>query len=454
MSARGAGTTIAVVAAIGTWLGSATAVHAALDAQTVTIGGEVRERYEFRDNADFNEDASDTLSFIASRIRLHLNYEVAPDIAAFIQIQDARIFGGEASTVSNDNLLDLHQGYVSIKNVGSTSLVLGRQELFFGDHRLVGHFGWNNVGRSFDGLRMTYLAAPVKVDFWATSPKVYGTNTGASPAFTPSNREHQTFYGIYGSIKTAPATVEPYVMYLLDGGNAGELNAAGTALLSPITAPAARGQSRITVGLRADGKVASEAIDYTAEAAFQTGGMDGRGTTPASDIAAHAFALKGGYTAPVAFKPRVGFEFDRASGDSDPADDKFETFENLFPTNHPFYGFMDYVGWRNMQDIRLSLSVKPTASSGVSLDYHRFSLAEESDNWYQASGAIFRPTPASNTETDLGQEVDLVAYVMLKERIRVEVGYGRFMPGDYVDVNFPTATDASDWFYMQAGVGF
>jgi hypothetical protein len=442
---------LAAFAAVGT---VAPRAYGALDAQVVTIGGEVRERYEFRDNADFNKDANDTLSFIASRIRLHLNYEVTPDVAAFIQIQDARIFGGEVSTVSNDNILDLHQGYVSIKNVGPTSLILGRQELAFGEHRLVGHFGWNNVGRSFDGLRVTYLAAPTRVDFWATSPKVYGANTGSSPAFTPSNREHQEFYGIYGSIKTAPVTVEPYVMYLLDGGNAGELNTAGTALLSPITAPAARGQSRVTVGLRADGKVASETVDYTGEAAYQTGSMDARGTTPESDISAYAVVIKGGYTVPVAMKPRIGVEYDRASGDSNSTDDKFETFENLFPTNHPFYGVMDYVGWRNMQDLRLSLSAKPSATTGVSLDYHKFSLAEDSDNWYQASGAVFRTTPASNTESDLGQEIDLVGYVMVKEKVRIEAGYGRFMPGDYVDVNFPTANDASDWFYLQVGASF
>lgn len=449
--------TVAVFVAIGVWLGNAVAADAALDAQVVTIGGEVRERYEFRDNADFNSNVNDTLSFIASRIRLHLNYEVTPDVAAFIQIQDARIFGGEVSTESNDNLLDLHQGYVSIKNVGPTSFILGRQELAFGEHRLVGHFGWNNVGRSFDGLRVTYLAAPTRVDFWAVSPKVYGTNTGASPTFgqtTVPNREHQEFYGIYGSIKTAPVTVEPYVMYLLDGGNAGELNAAGTALLSPITAPAARGQSRVTVGLRADGKVAAEAIDFTGEAAYQMGSMDARGTTPESDISAHAMVIKAGYTAPVGIKPRIGIEYDRASGDSNRTDDKFETFENLFPTNHPFYGVMDYVGWRNMQDMRLSFSVKPSATSGVSLDYHRFSLVEDDDNWYAASGAVFRTTPVNNTESDLGQEIDLVAHLMVKEKLRIEIGYGRFMPGDYVDVNFPAATDASDWFYAQVGTSF
>jgi hypothetical protein len=107
-----------------------------------------------------------------------------------------------------------------------------------------------------------------------------------------------------------------------------------------------------------------------------------------------------------------------------------------------------------MWDIRLSFSAKPSASSGVSLDYHRFSLAEENDNWYQASGAVFRTTPAGNAESDLGQEIDLVGYMMVKEKVRIEAGYGRFMPGDYVDVNFPAATDASDWFYLQVGTSF
>jgi hypothetical protein len=435
-------------------LGDPLAARAALDAQVVTIGGEVRERYEFRANADFNKNAADTLSFIGSRIRLHLNYEVTPDITALIQIQDARLFGGEVSTASNDNLLDLHQGYVMVKNVGPTSLTIGRQELAFGDHRLVGHFGWSNIGRSFDGLRVAYLAAPVRVDFWGVSPKVYGTNTGAAPAFTPSNREHQEFYGIYASIKTTPVTVEPYVMYLLDGGDAGELNAAGTALLSPIKAPAARGQSRVTVGVRADGKAASEAIDVAVEGAYQLGSMDARGTTPKTDISAYAVALKAGYTAPVGIKPRIGIEYDRASGDKDRTDDTLGTFENLFPTNHPFYGYMDYVGWRNMQDVRLSFSAKPSTSTGVSLDYHRFSLAEKDDNWYAASGAIFQTTPANNTESDLGQEIDLVGYMMVKEKIRIEAGYGRFIPGDYMDVNVPAATDASDWVYLQVGTSF
>jgi len=435
-------------------LGDPLAARAALDAQVVTIGGEVRERYEFRDQADFNSNASDTLSFIGSRIRLHLNYDVTPDIIFFIQFQDARLFGSEATTFSNDNNVDLHQGYLMVKNLSAMNLTIGRQELMFGDSRLVGNFGWSNTGRSFDGLRVTYLAAPVRVDLWGTTVKQYGTTiANPNPSFTPatSNRDAQQFYGLYGSLKTALAVVEPYVLYFLDTGNATP---------SVIKAPLTTGQRRATLGLRVDGKVAKDSIDFTGEGAYQVGSMDARpliGTTPASpesDIAAYAIAIKAGYTAPIGMKPRVGIEYDRASGDEDRTDDKFQTFENLFPTNHLHYGYMDYVGWRNMQDLRFSIGIKPVASAGVSLDYHRFSLAEKDDNWYAASGAVFKTTPPGNTESDLGQEIDLVAYTMVKEKLRVEAGYGRFLPGDYVDANFPAATEASNWVYLQVGTSF
>ncbi len=427
--------------------------EAALDAQVVTIGGEVRERYEFRDNADFNSNASDTLSFMGSRIRLHLGYEVTPDIAFFFQMQDSRLFGSETSTASNEKNLDLHQGYLTVKNLaGPLTMTLGRQEMIFGDSRLVGNFGWSNIGRSFDGVRLTYIPGSIRMDLWAAMSKQFGTNVGADPAFVPtsavpsvSNRDTQQFYGLYTTVNTGTVYLEPYVMYLKDTGNIGT---------SQITDPLAPAQDRVTLGLRIDGKVAGDSLDFTGEAAYQTGTMAARGTTPESDISAYAFAVKAGYTVPITVKPRIGIEYDMASGDDNLSDDKFKTFENLFPTNHIHYGYMDYVGWRNMQDLRFSLGIKPTPTSGVSLDYHRFSLAEKADHWYRASGNVFMSTPTGNSETDLGQEINLVAYTMLKEKLRLEAGYGHFFPGNYVKVNFPAATDDSDFLYLQATVSF
>ena len=425
--------------------------------EKLTVGGEIRGRYEFRDNADFNANVNDTLSFISSRVRLHASYELTPDFAFFLQIQDSRLLGSEASTASNEKNLDLHQGYFMVKNLaGPLALTFGRQEMVYGDSRLVGNFGWSNIGRSFDGLRLTYLQSLYRADFWAMVTKVFGPNTGPDPAFSPSNNESQQFYGLYSSIKADPVSIEPYLMYLRDTGNAAEVDASGN-LVSPITAPAARGQNRVTIGLRINGKGGKgigDAVDFTGEAAYQLGTMDARGTTPKSDISAYALAVKAGYTLPLTLMPRLGVEYDRASGDKDPTDDRAQTFENLFPTNHIHYGIMDYVGWRNMQDLRFSLGIKPGKASGVGLDYHLFSLAEKADNWYRASGAPFFRSPPGNSKSDLGQEIDLVAYTIVKEKLRLEAGYGHFFRGDYVKVNFPTTNHDSDFGYLQAGIGF
>jgi len=446
-------TLLKIVIVVG--ISAAGGAEAALDPERWTIGGEIRERYEFRNNADFDHKIDDTLSFVGSRIRLQLGYEATPDIGVFIQIQDSRLFGSETSTGSNEKNLDLHQGYLVVRNLaGPLTLTLGRQEMIFGDSRLVGNFDWSNVGRSFDGLRFAYILDLIRVDLWAVITKEFGSNIGPDPAVSVSNHKSQQFYGIYTAMKIVPFFLEPYVMYLRDTGNAGEVDPVSGNLVSPITAPAARGQDRVTIGLRLGGKLMDDAIDFTGEGAYQLGTMDARGTVPESEIRAYAVAVKAGYTLPVILRPRVGIEYDRASGDDNPADNKFKTFENLFPTNHIYYGYMDYVGWRNMQDLRFSLGVKPMDGSGVSLDYHFFWLADKNDNWYAASGQIFRSTPTGNTEMELGQEVDVVAYTVVKEKIRLEAGYGHFFPGDYVKVNFPTATDASDFAYLQLKTNF
>ncbi len=59
-----------------------------------------------------------------------------------------------------------------------------------------------------------------------------------------------------------------------------------------------------------------------------------------------------GYTFDHAWRPRIGFEFDYASGDRDSTDNKRRTFDNLYPTNHLFYGYMDFVSLQNFNDYR------------------------------------------------------------------------------------------------------
>src|SRR5205085_748066 len=98
---------------------------------------------------------------------------------------------------------------------------------------------------------------------------------------------------------------------------------------------------------------------------------------------AYAIILNGGYTFADAWgTPRVALEYAHASGDSNPADNKHETFENLFPTNHKFYGYMDFVSLQNIHDLRAIYSLKPHRQVSVSLEGHAFWLADTSDSFY------------------------------------------------------------------------
>lgn len=67
------------------------------------------------------------------------------------------------------------------------------------------------------------------------------------------------------------------------------------------------------------------------------------------DHEALAASVGGGYTCAKTFgTPRLGLEYNFSSGDHDPTDGKNETLDNLFPTNHKHYGYMDFLGWRNI----------------------------------------------------------------------------------------------------------
>ena len=73
--------------------------------------------------------------------------------------------------------------------------------------------------------------------------------------------------------------------------------------------------------------------------------------------------------------------------DSDPSDNVHETLDNLFPTNHKHYGYMDFFSWENMHDVYLGASGTPLKNMNVVAAYHLFWLAKTSDYWYANNGA-------------------------------------------------------------------
>jgi hypothetical protein len=211
-----------------------------------------------------------------------------------------------------------------------------------------------------------------------------------------------------------------------------------------------------TFGTRVAGKVSS--MDYAVELPYQFGDNGTVVGVSSSNVkvSAYAFAAKGGYTFEGSRETRIGVEYDYASGDNNPNDTTSKTFNNLYPTNHPLYGYMDYQGWRNMSAWNLNVSGKPGKSTYLYAGYWDISLAQEKDGWYNASGnatGSLRSAPAINADKRVGSEMDLQAKYVYDPRVTFEAGYSYFFEGAFIKNKVGNA-GGSNWAYLMMTVKF
>src|SRR3989338_9092180 len=180
----------------------------------VEVGFEMRWRAEFRDNAD-QQPVDDFDTFLGQRLRVHLLFRIHPHLSAYVEGQDVWLFGAESDKVIHNWGTNLHQAYLDWKPRGSEHWELqgGRQELLYGEERLVGNFGWDNVGRSFDAARLRTRAGAWTSDFFLARLG------GVRRAGLPHRPGHQDLYRGYfpRAHKDSPGRTELYAFNLRDG---------------------------------------------------------------------------------------------------------------------------------------------------------------------------------------------------------------------------------------------
>ena len=354
-------------------------------------------------------------------------------------------FGPEADA------LDLHQAYVMVGNHKEfpVSLKVGRQELSYGEERLVGAFAWNNIGRSFDAAKVRWQNSWFAADFFSGQPVVPHDSQFNKP------NGYDTLSGVYATSLLVPKTiVEGYFLARNAGRQAIRFDN------SPqFPQPTAR--DIYTVGGRLKNKLNEIGNwDYTVEGAYQFGDYAATATSKRLTQDAFMFVLQGGYTFADAWAtPRIGLEYSYSSGDKNSADGTHGTFDNLFPTNHKFYGYMDLFSLQNLQDLRAIYQLKPTPRSSVSLEGHMFWLADTADVLYNVGGGP-RTTGGYGVhpgyDSYVGSEVDLIAGYAVTRYAQVEAGYGHFFTGKYIDQSVAGVGGSkdADWVYVQTTIKF
>ncbi len=446
----------------------------------LTFDVQERLRLEIRENNfDFNDalDSPTDDGWLLQRFRIGLMVKPASWLKIYAQTQDSREidsdrpdFPGQLGA-EGDDAFDLRQGYVEFGNVKEFPLALkiGRQILSYGDERLVGSFDWNNIGRTFDAVKLRFEQAKWWLDGFASTVVIptRGKYNQSDFANGTETDRGQIFSGLYFSTTALPfQTTDLYAFHLHEE-------------TGPKYLPAAIGDTNfVTLGFRvkskpgafyhapapapdgksvADGKSAPPpppaprplGLDYDGEFAFQTGEVRGLDLTAA---AVHAGL---GYTFEAPWTPRIGVEYNFATGDSRPGDTDIGTFQNLFPTNHKFYGFMDVFSWQNMHNPAISVKVSPTKKLTAQLDYHAFWLATNEDAWYRANGATaVRPVNAlaRNADKFAGSEIDFTVTYKPMKQLALVAGYSHFFAGSYLKDT--GANDDADFGYVQATIEF
>ena len=389
--------------------------------------GEVRVRSEL-DGRDFR---SHTPANAYTLLRTRLGVEISPmeNVHVFMTIQDARVFGEERSgsafsTIANTKNVDFLLGYARIDDLfaDGMSMSVGRMGLSYGNERMIGTVGWNNVGRAFDGVLFRLSDDASTVDLFVTSIGETNVPVNVATPLTVASASDSggLFSGLYYSLRTE--SQRQYDVYLLHEWDRRQ------------STPGDFDMSRFTAGTFLRGVF--DQVRYEGEFAFQFGTRQG------DNIAAYLLSGSIGYIFGQEGVASVGMGFDYLSGtplsSSDPS-----SFEPAFHTGHKFYGFMDYfisiptnTFGRGLQDMYVELLLKPFAASSIVVRAHNFMLAEP---W---SG-----------QRDLGQELDVVGIFDYNEHVAFEAGASTFIPATVMRAWFNGA-DAAWWGYLTTRVWF
>ncbi len=434
------------------------------------IGGQVRVRYETRENfavagngpiaVDFNAANPVPINdYLLSRERLHVGYVPCDGFTIYGEGQNSADFGDQRNpNPDKDAGFNLYQSYVNLGTMAKFPITakIGRQEMNYGDERLIGSFGWNNIGRVFDAAKVRYEDDLFRVDAFT------GNLVIPDATLLNTDNQYEWFSGVYASSRKLIPNQETQAYFLAQNASQKSLTIKGDAGVNGDSP-----RDIYTIGMRVKSLPGQfKGWDYEAEAAGQFGDFEYLPNTPTvvngNRLKQSAYAVHGagGYTFENAWgTPRVGLEYNQASGDTDPTDGKHETFVNLYPTNHKFYGFMDFFSWQNLRNPGLTASINPMKNLRLTVNYQAFWLATTDDFFYQANlqprttgGYGIKP----NEGSFVGQETDVIVSYTFPRAAVLEGGYGHFFVGNYMDsslANTGGATDAN-WFYLQLTVNF
>ncbi|MBN1211896.1 MAG: alginate export family protein [candidate division Zixibacteria bacterium] len=389
------------------------------------ITGQVRARTEYDDKYNvFYDNIAKSYSLL--RTRLAVNALIEENTSVYIQLQDSRTFGSytfdnkpASGELNNGKNVDLHQAYIKIDRLWTDNLGFkaGRFEQNFGNERVFGAVGWNNVGRSWEGAQFGYDLNNINFTGFVLKKLEKNASDG--------NRDFD-IGGVYTQIRTL--NLDLFAFYEFD---ANVTRVAGVRDLKRWNAGAYYYRSCCQFDFELNG-----VYQFGKKAAIHENGFD------ELDIAAFMFTFEAGFKFEGNAKARIAAGIDYTSGD-DENDDKVKAYDNLYYTAHKFQGYMDYFtssSATGLVDIMLRGKMEPFHKWSIKGDFHYFTSAVDYRNY------LYEMTK------DIGAEIDLTVSTTSVDGVIIDFGGGLFLPTEsYAHRENP---DPGLWFFTSLTANF
>jgi hypothetical protein len=306
----------------------------------LSLGADFRERFEANNAAGFGISPNRNNDWLISRTEVHADLRIADQVQVFTQIQSDFAPGKTLIAPPDQDVLGLEQAFVTVTEPvddGTARVRLGRQQMNFDLQRFVSDRDGPNVRQSFDAAWGEYVKGPWKFIAFYSQP-VQIPDMGTKP-FSDYSSGANTF---------SVARVQRELF--------------GWATLSGYYADYTRDNAKY---LSVSGNERRDSIDM--RLAVKTNGFDGdlevmsqTGSIGNDDIRAWAVGTLDGYTfSSLAWAPRLGIQFDAASGNRNPNSNVLQTFNPLFPSGY-YFSLGSYTGYTNLIHLKPSVTLHPT----------------------------------------------------------------------------------------------
>ncbi len=247
--------------------------------------------------------------------------------------------------------------------------------------RLLGDFGWSDVGRSFDGVHYAFSTPSNNFTFVAAVPTrgVYQVDGWGwnRVGFGYAAYTHEWGRGNHAADTRFFVLEYDDWRHILKTDN--RLLAVRQSDTENIRIDTFGGHS-LHVFTTSEGT-----WDLLAWGAVQTGRW---GT---EQQRAYAIDFEGGWQPKIltALKPWVRAGYTKGSGDGNPKDNTHGTFFQVLPTPRPYARF-PFFNMMNTEDLFGTLILRPHAKLTISSEFHSLRLSNANDLWY-SGGGVFQP---------------------------------------------------------------